>query len=60
MSGSISGDWSGSNSETSGTIANRTIEGSYHNGKNATQFQAVSGSTTVYAKVVTPASGVTE
>lgn len=60
LSGSLSGDWSGASSETTGTIANRTIDATYHNGRSATQFQAVSGTTTVYARAVTPVAGVTE
>lgn len=60
ITGSLSGDWSGASSKTTGTIANRTIDASYHNGKSATQFQAVSGTTVVSPKEITAAVGVTE
>lgn len=59
LTGSISGEWSGSTSDKTGTIANRTIDASYHNGKTTTQFQAVSGTTTVYAKEISAAAGST-
>lgn len=60
ISGSLSGDWSGSSSATTGTLANRTIDATYHTGSSATQFQAVSGSTTLYAKEITSAAGITD
>lgn len=60
LSGTISGDYSGSNSANGGTIANRTIDAVYHNGKSGTSFQAVSGSTVVSAKDVAAAAGTTE
>ena len=59
LTGSISGDWSGSSSARTGTISNRTIDATFHDGKTATPFQAVSGSTTVYAKEISAAAGVT-
>lgn len=60
LTGSISGDWSGASSVTTGTIANRTIDATFHDGKTALPFQAVSGSTTVYAKEISAAAGRTE
>ncbi|MBR3086581.1 MAG: hypothetical protein IKH04_09300 [Kiritimatiellae bacterium] len=59
LSGSISGDWSGATTANTGTISNRTIDASYSNGRTSVQFQAVCGSTTVYAREVTPAGGST-
>ena len=49
LSGTLSGDWSGGSSKTSGTLSNRTIDASYTRGRGATQFMAVSGSVTIYA-----------
>ena len=60
ISGSISGDWSGASSTTTGTIANRTIDATYHNGKTSAQFQAVSGTTVISAKEIAPYVGTTE
>lgn len=57
ISGSLSGNWSGAQNETSGTISDRTIDGSFVNGGSPTQFQAVSGPVTVLAKTVTPTAG---
>ena len=52
-------DWSGATTANTGTISNRTIDASYSNGRTSVQFQAVCGSTTVYAREVTPAGGST-
>ena len=60
LSGSLSGDWSGAQSANTGTLANRTIDATYHTGKSATQLQAVSGSTTVMAKAVGQNEGYTK
>lgn len=60
LTGSISGDWSGSSSARTGTIANRTIDATFHDGRTAIPFQAVSGSTVINAKEVYPATGVTD
>lgn len=57
ISGSLSGDWSGAQNETSGIINNRTMDASFSNGGSPTQFQAVSGSVTVVARTVTPVAG---
>lgn len=59
LSGSLSGNWSGAQNETSGTISDRTMDASFTNGGSPIQFQAVSGSVTVVAKTVTPAAGET-
>lgn len=60
LSGSISGDYSGSTSKTGGVLANRTIDAIYHSGSGGTSFQAVSGSTVVNPREVSAYSGVTE
>lgn len=60
ISGSVSGDWSGASTATTGTIANRTIDATYHNGRSSAQFQAVSGTTTVYPREITAAAGTTD
>lgn len=57
ISGSLSGNWSGAQNETSGTISDRTMDASFSNGGSPTQFQAVSGSVTVVARTVTPVAG---
>lgn len=60
LSGSLSGDWSGASSATTGTLANRTLDATYHNGRTSAQFQAVSGTTTVYPRDITAAAGTTD
>lgn len=52
LSGSLSGDWSGGSSRTSGTLANRTIDANYHRGKTTIQFRAVSGTVTLLTTVI--------
>lgn len=54
ISGSLSGDWTGG---VRGTLDNRAIEATYHTGKSATQFQAVSGRVTLIAQSIIPADG---
>lgn len=57
ISGSLSGNWSGAQNETSGTISDRTMDASFSDGGSPIQFQAVSGSVTVVARTVTPVAG---
>jgi hypothetical protein len=59
LSGSLSGDWSGGSSATSGTLANRTIDATYHTGRSAAQFQAVSGTVTISPQEIAPYAGTT-
>lgn len=59
LSGSISGDWSGGSSATSGTLANRTIDATYHTGSSSAQIMAVSGTATVSPKDISASPGVT-
>ncbi len=59
LSGSLSGDWSGGSSATSGTLANRAIDATYHTGSSAAQFQAVSGSVSISPQEIAPYAGTT-
>lgn len=52
LSGSLSGDWSGSSSATTGTLSNRTIDANYSRGSSNAQFMAVSGSVAIYTAAV--------
>ncbi len=57
ISGSLSGDWSGSSTAKSGVLSNRVMDATYNDGKSTSAFQAASGSVEITPKPIVPGQG---